>query len=96
MDYLNPVAPSVLQSPTAQRQAAINKGEQVRRTQIKRRTLAMPVDETNSAVENAEEISPTRRESADDSRKKKRPRGGYSSRGEEVMDEGEARVDLTG
>ncbi len=95
MDFLNPIAPSVLQTPMAQRQAAVEKGKQLQRRDRARRDSDPGADGLEPTVESPDEVAAIRREQADDHEKRRRRPAAYRADGTvEDLEEGDG-VDLT-
>lgn len=96
MDYLNPIAPSVLQSSVAQRQASASKNEQLHRSQQKRRLTGTSAQDTGQPpVESVQETPDAAQERQKEHPRGKRQRRGYCAKGR-ASEEEAPRLDLRG
>jgi hypothetical protein len=75
MDFINPVAGSLLQSTAVQRQQSADKQRQVRRAQALQRDVAAQDDQLEHQVESSEELPPVNDEHPEHEQQKKKKRG---------------------
>jgi hypothetical protein len=92
MDFINPLAGSLLQSTAVQRQQSADKQRQVRRAQAIERDVAAQDDQLEHQVESSEELPPVNDEHPEHEQQKNKKRGMHNKPDE---DDNQPHLDLT-
>lgn len=89
MNFLNPIAGSILQGPQASQEQSADKVRQLRRQRQMQRNIAVQDEQMEYQVESAEELSAIREERDSDHRRRQPPQ--YPA----ADDNDEPHIDLT-
>jgi hypothetical protein len=90
MNPFSPIVGSILQSSQAQRLAAGDRVNQVRRAQQFRRSIAIAEEQLDHQVESSEELQPIHEDRDEDHTKDRRPK-----RDQQDSKDNEPRLDIT-
>ena len=95
MSQINPFMGSILGTPQAQRQQAVEKDRQVRQVSDTRKDAALFGDELEHQVESSEELSPIHEDQSHERRFKKPKHHDAKEDKTESDDDGQSHLDLT-